>query len=259
MPVLVETLSVIVRIQTLEEKYPGGLDAYRANCPNGTFCSDNHLARIGFTTPYDVGQFMNPLMRLGLRFVEEGKSQEIVVVDQEDSPTMPCDWLKVGVHPDGFQYAALVGDLGDRVAKSDGWVLETSMTTTARKVSHETHDGMKWIRSEGPKEIYWDEDRQQEMVVYGSGSRNPLEAYRRRLVAKYGDGSRPLWAVSPNGRVVALGDRRVHDIPEFQLKVPMMTMVIGPIDGCSRSGLVDPLRRLGRRKRVPTSQKHAMV
>jgi hypothetical protein len=143
MAVLVEALSVIVQNRTIEEKYPGGMTAYWTDCPNGTFCNDEYLSRVGFTMPFDVQQFLNPLMGMGFRFVEEGESQEIVVVDQEDGPTAPCRWLKVGDHPDGFQYAALAGDLGDRVAKPQDWTLERSLTITGRKVSHETYNGLR--------------------------------------------------------------------------------------------------------------------
>ena len=54
MPVLLEAISVIVRRETLERKYPGGVDGYARDCPNRTFCADEYLTRVGFTGPPDV-------------------------------------------------------------------------------------------------------------------------------------------------------------------------------------------------------------
>ncbi len=55
MAVLIEGISVVVPVDVLEEKYPGGLDAYANDCPNQTFCCDGELTRVGFMTPVDVG------------------------------------------------------------------------------------------------------------------------------------------------------------------------------------------------------------
>lgn len=259
MAVLVEALSVIVQNRTIEEKYAGGMAAYRADCPNGSFCNDEYLSCVLFTMPFDVGQFVQPLMKRGFRFVEDGQAQEIVVVDQHDGPTAPCRWLKVGDHPDGFRYAALASDLGDRVAKPQGWTLERSLTIEGRKVSHETLDGMRWLRTEGSKEIYWDEERQKEMEIVGpSDHLGPRERYRRQLVTRHGDGVRPLWSVSPNGRVVALGRRRVREIADLQARWPMIGIVIGPIIDGDRGALVSPLKKIGRGNRLPRAQRLAM-
>jgi len=63
MSVLVEAISVIVRISTLRDKYPSGVDAYRALCPNRTYCADEPLTRIGFMVPDDVRGFVKILER----------------------------------------------------------------------------------------------------------------------------------------------------------------------------------------------------
>jgi hypothetical protein len=56
MAVLVEALSVVVRRSAIEERYPGGLEAYRAIFPH-TFCMDDHLTRVGFMRQRDVQLF----------------------------------------------------------------------------------------------------------------------------------------------------------------------------------------------------------
>ena len=48
MAVLVEGFSVIVRKEALERNFPGGLDAYQSQLPNGTYCADEQLCRVAF-------------------------------------------------------------------------------------------------------------------------------------------------------------------------------------------------------------------
>ena len=92
MPVLVEALSVIVRNRTIEEKYAGGMDAYRADCPNGSFCSDEYLSCVLFTIPFDVGQFVQPLMKKGLESLYMISVARIYVYIGKISQTASAWW-----------------------------------------------------------------------------------------------------------------------------------------------------------------------
>lgn len=47
MAVLAEMYGVVVRVRTLDGKYPGGVEAYEHDCPNRTRCSDGEVCRIG--------------------------------------------------------------------------------------------------------------------------------------------------------------------------------------------------------------------
>jgi hypothetical protein len=92
--VLCEGLSVIVTRTCLEVSYPGGVDGYERDCPNDTYCADEHLTRIGFMHPNDVGAFLNQLASLtGLTLEERGRWLNAAVVDQFTGPTGACDWL----------------------------------------------------------------------------------------------------------------------------------------------------------------------
>ncbi len=128
MPVLVEAISVIVQNETIAEKYPCGLAGYWMQCPNGTICGDEYIVRVGFMNSEDAEAFVERLESVGVRFVENGESVEIAVVDQRDGLAVPCSWITIGDHPDGFRYAALRGDLGDRIAKPAEWRYEDSIS-----------------------------------------------------------------------------------------------------------------------------------
>ena len=140
MPVLVEAINVIVRNETIEEKYPGGLGSYWVDSPNRSMCSDDHVTRVGFLALDTFREFIDRLMELGFRFVEDDELIDIAVFDQEEGMLRPCRWLHVADHPDGFQYAALWGDLGDVIEKPVGWRFEGSIAERGRSENHEIFD-----------------------------------------------------------------------------------------------------------------------
>jgi hypothetical protein len=124
MSVLVQAISVVIRNSTVEEKYPGGLRGYRDDCPNQTFCADEHLCRVGFMVPEAVGDFVTELQSHGLEFAETGDFTDIAVVDQMTGPTAPCPWLCFGQHPDGYSLAWLIGTDPHGMYVPDGWTVE---------------------------------------------------------------------------------------------------------------------------------------
>lgn len=95
MAVLVEALSVVVRVNRIRSKFAGGLEAFKKSIPNGTFCMDSRLARVGFMNPVDVENYVAYLERNGLTFISNGKAKDIVVIDQFKGPTVACDWIEL--------------------------------------------------------------------------------------------------------------------------------------------------------------------
>ena len=47
MAVLIEAISVVIRRETIAEKYLGGLDQYIDDCPNNTLCIDEEIVGWG--------------------------------------------------------------------------------------------------------------------------------------------------------------------------------------------------------------------
>lgn len=103
-----EAINVIVRRETLERKYPGGLDAYATDCRN-TFCADDHLTRAGFMNSAEVQTFIDRLVSLGFVFHDGEKFVDVAGVDQAVGVTAPCDWLQAGKFPEGFAGCWLKG------------------------------------------------------------------------------------------------------------------------------------------------------
>jgi hypothetical protein len=102
--ILIEALSVVIRRDAIDSKYPGGWGAFRHVIPNEQWCADDYLVRVGFMHPGDVRVFVTELEANGLVFNRNGTSVDIAVIDQSTKKsTVPTPWLRGGeVHiPDG--------------------------------------------------------------------------------------------------------------------------------------------------------------
>ena len=96
MAVLIEGISVVIRKETVTQKYPGGLEAFAKACPNNTLCVDEDLIRVGFMAPADTKQFVEELETHGITYRDDGQAKDLVVVDQQRGPAVPCDWTEFG-------------------------------------------------------------------------------------------------------------------------------------------------------------------
>jgi hypothetical protein len=147
MSVLVEAINVIVRQETLARKYPGGAEAYARDCPNKTFCADDHLTRVGFMNPAEVQNFVDVLVSFGFVFHDGEKFVDIAVVDQTVGLTAACCWLDTGRFPEGFSGCWLVGTEDTWTAFPEGRTPENVIAADMRLQSSETdyefvrHDG----------------------------------------------------------------------------------------------------------------------
>ena len=158
MAVLVEAISVIVRMDAIKEKYPGGWVTFRDKVPNRTLCADDELARIGFMTPDDVKDFVSALEHSGLIYGEDGKSKDLVVVDQLRGPLVPCDWIEFG-HVGKEEHVAacrLTGSSHTVLMRPDGWSFEGSLSQTYGfvPIKAEEEKSLKFLRNENGIDVY---------------------------------------------------------------------------------------------------------
>jgi hypothetical protein len=128
MSVLVEAITVVVRNDAVNRYVPGGVSTLAENSPNITFRTDGKLAAVGFMTPADVEVYILTLQKAGLRFAEQGKCRDIVVIDQIRGPTLPCDWIEMGAEPDGTKFVWLRGALPGAMVAFKSWTRGTGLT-----------------------------------------------------------------------------------------------------------------------------------
>ena len=130
MAVLCEAISVVARSDRVLEAFCS-FDEFKDIVPNKTLCADNEVVRVGFIVPNDVKKFVATLETKGLRFLEEGSSVDMVVVDQMRGPTMPCDWIEFGhveLSGNRIAVAQLAGSQLKQVITPLGWKFESSLS-----------------------------------------------------------------------------------------------------------------------------------
>ena len=91
MGVYASAYSVVVRNDTAEVVYPGGLGGYIRSSPNATFCTDGHVSRVGFMDHDAVLVFIERLIDLGFYANPEG-GQDIAVVQQDRGVISTTPW-----------------------------------------------------------------------------------------------------------------------------------------------------------------------
>ena len=160
MAVLVEAISAIIRRESINAKYPNGWDGFVFDVPNNTLCADEDIARVGFITPKDVKSFVRRLEEYGFKFIEDNKSVDIAVVDQQRGFTVKCDWLEFGhvnLSDTSKKCAAcrIIGRKSTQLITPDGWEYEGSLSQTFGYVSSEHIDrSLKFLRHENDMDVY---------------------------------------------------------------------------------------------------------
>src|SRR5436190_2105454 len=96
MSVVIEAFSVVVRNSTLDAKYAGGLENYRQDCPNDSFCADECLSRAGFMARTDADFFVAQLAAKGLMPYRKGAAEDVALANASDGLLHPCPWLELG-------------------------------------------------------------------------------------------------------------------------------------------------------------------
>lgn len=158
MAVLLEAISVIIRMDSIHRLYPGGWEGFRNAVPNKTLCADPKLARVGFMSPIDVKSFIKGLEKYGLVYLDSGTCKDLVVADQQRGFSMPCDWAQcISTSIDGNHIKAcqVVDDDLFELMTPNNWHFEGSLSQTYTFSSIEHVDKcLKFLRHENGLDIY---------------------------------------------------------------------------------------------------------
>jgi hypothetical protein len=142
MSVLVDAITVVIRCDAIERAIPGGVPAFAESVPNRTFRTDGRLAAVAFMTHDDAEIYLGSLEPLGLRLADHGKSCDMVVIDMPYGPMLPCDWIDLGIDPDGTRFAWLRGTEPGTLAAPTWWrpggLVRTDMFPDHLEVDPET-------------------------------------------------------------------------------------------------------------------------
>jgi len=156
MAVLIEAVSVVVKVAALDQQFAGGWEAFKDLIPRGTSCVDGQLIRLGFMRPADAESFVDALRQNGLIYLRDGQAVDVVIVDQQHGPTAPCDWIEFGtVTVRGATVAAcrMIGDDTRMLFTPDGWTFEGSVSQTSAYVPAHAADNGKGEARQPPERL----------------------------------------------------------------------------------------------------------
>jgi hypothetical protein len=159
--VLVEAISVVIRIDAIREKFDGGWYAFLADYPNQTLCADSNLVRVGFMSPVDTEAYVKQLEDQGLCYQDNNKAVDLVVIDQLRGPAAHCDWVESGTIPykgntkHKVAIARLKGDESTVFIAPDNWVYEQSLSCSYSFVPSENADkSLTFLAHENGFDVY---------------------------------------------------------------------------------------------------------
>lgn len=165
MAVLVEAISIVIKLESIETKYAGGWPGLKKNCPNKTLCADECIARMGFMTPDDVEDAVKSLQSQDLIYQDhEGRAVDLIVIDQLRGPTIPCDWIEFGhitlnsANAIKVAAARMAGQVDTALITPEDWSFETSLSRNYGFVPTEHRDkSLRYLRHEDGLDIYFNE------------------------------------------------------------------------------------------------------
>jgi hypothetical protein len=167
MAILIEAISVVFQLETLRERYPGGVDTFEQDTPNRSYCADDHLARVGFLQPAEMEAFAERIDQLGFCALVDGKCADFAIVDQVHGPIAPCDWFEWGRHVDGFNVGWLAGTTPGTIVVPAGWKLEDALNIDAvspRDASRD-RDGLEFVREGDDIDVFRDPQSGREVYL----------------------------------------------------------------------------------------------
>lgn len=139
--------------------------------PNQTLCADDHLVRVGFMQSADVEAFVNTLGAHGIHYLSDDTVVDLVVVDQQRGPMVPCEWLQFGRVTIGegvgesVAGCRFVGDTATVLATPDDWVFEGSLSQRFGFAPSGDPQGLKFLRHEDGLDVYLSELTGDEVFV----------------------------------------------------------------------------------------------
>ncbi|OPY84695.1 MAG: hypothetical protein A4E71_02560 [Smithella sp. PtaU1.Bin162] len=92
MAITIHFLTVVIRIDSIEKKYPGGINAFMKRF---TSWRDYHLVGVGFMSLWEAEDFIYKLIKMGFSNIFNGESGEIAIVEQLSGS--PCKWLETNI------------------------------------------------------------------------------------------------------------------------------------------------------------------
>lgn len=211
MAVLIEAVCAVVRRDAIDARVAGGWSAFAAAVPGGAFCYDDEVASVGFMAVADAQTFLVHLQSLGLRVTAADSALDACLIEQLGRNGAAAPWLgttRMSLPEIGGEVtvAFLKGTRERRVVMPAGWKFEGSASQTPFEFVRSDAPHLKFMRTQGNVDVYWDETREREVYVGRPYGRRPHGG--RQLTEEQRNEHNRLWnearSISDKHKIYAL-------------------------------------------------------
>lgn len=178
MSVLIEGVSLVVPVVTLDATWPGGAASFCRDVistpasPARHVCSDGALVSVGFLHPADARVVIAELREHGLMELDPLRWHDVAIVDQEEGPSLPCAWLEWKRERGGPTTAWFANSESGTLAVPAGWAPERAPCLT--RVDRRDEPGrMLKLAEEGELETWLDFKTGEVVIGMRRAPRNP--------------------------------------------------------------------------------------
>ena len=114
MAILLEGYSLVFRIETVKQKYPGGTHGLVYDWNNGSWCSDGLIGRLSYYGKDDAFCCYSALADKGLA-IGTTYAKDVALFLHGGRPWAPCLWAEVEMSPSGFVYCMHLSDKSEKI------------------------------------------------------------------------------------------------------------------------------------------------
>lgn len=93
MSIEIEFINLIIPKEIIIEKYVGGLNKFKSDCPNKSLREDESLIRVGFMNNNDLYKFLDLVTSYGLEY-KEGFTTDFVIINVLSGLSWEVDWVE---------------------------------------------------------------------------------------------------------------------------------------------------------------------
>jgi len=95
MTILIEAISIVVRLDALDRLGVDGRDSFINLIPNQTYYEDEKIGRVGFMEEHDALDFIKKLSSIGLYQCDDsGAFKDFAILLQEQEEIYRCPWIE---------------------------------------------------------------------------------------------------------------------------------------------------------------------
>ena len=160
MSILLDPISVVIRVPALETCFPGGVEGFAWEFCNGSFRRDADLAAVSYVSAADADSVVAQLVAEGLEFGDRA-AEDIVVFDAGGTLWLPCLWLEVSENEDGLAVGRLAGSADDGVSVPDYFDAGNPLASLAslhRVCRRDLEARLHFLRRDGDLELHLDSE-----------------------------------------------------------------------------------------------------